>query len=100
MSLTQEQVVHIARLAKLHVTESEVEVEQYQKDLNSIVGYIDILSNVPESELQKVRGNIEKTLIPRPDEEHMDTSREALLGCSPQKIIHHQIAVDSLGIRA
>lgn len=98
MSLTQEQVAHIARLAKLHVTESEVEL--YQKDLNSIVGYIDLLSQVPESELQKVQGNIEHSLIPRLDEEHRDISREALLGCSPQKIIHHQIAVDSLGIRA
>lgn len=98
MSLTQEQVVHIARLAKLHPTPSEV--EGYQKDLNSIVGYIDILSNIPDAELQKVQGNIEHTLIPRIDEEHRDISREALLGCSPQKIIHHQIAVDSLGIRA
>ena len=49
MSLTQEQVIHIARLAKLHVT--DIEVEQYQKDLNSIVSYIDILSKVPDSKL-------------------------------------------------
>lgn len=97
MSLTQEQVLHIARLAKLHLSDSEV--EQYQKDLNAVVGYIDMLSNIPDSELQKVHGNIEKSLIPRPDEEHSDISREALLACSPQKIIHHQIAVDSLGIR-
>ena len=98
MSLTQEQVAHIARLAKLHVTPSEI--EQYQRDLNSIVGYIDLLSQVPDSELQKVQGNIEHSLIPRLDEEYRDISREALLACSPQKIIHHQIAVDSLGIRA
>lgn len=98
MSLTQEQVKHIARLAKLHVTDTEV--EQYQKDLNAIVGYIDILSQVPKSELDKVQGNIEHTLIPRLDEEHADVSREALLACSPQKIIQNQIAVDSLGIRA
>ncbi|MDD5197655.1 MAG: aspartyl/glutamyl-tRNA amidotransferase subunit C [Candidatus Gracilibacteria bacterium] len=98
MSLTQEQVIHIARLAKLHITSAEI--EHYQKDLNSIVGYIDILSSIPDSELQKVQGNIEHSLIPRLDEEHRDISREALLACSPQKIIHHQIAVDSLGIRA
>lgn len=99
MSLTQEQVLHIARLAKLHLSDSEV--EQYQKDLNAVVGYIDMLSNIPDSELQKVHGNLsEHALIPRPDEEHSDISREALLACSPQKIIHHQIAVDSLGIRA
>lgn len=98
MSLTQEQVAHIARLAKLHITPEQV--PGYQKDLNSIVGYIDVLSQIPDSELQKVLSNIEHSLIPRLDEEHRDISREALLACSPQKIIHHQIAVDSLGIRA
>jgi len=98
MSLTQEQVAHIARLAKLHITPADI--EHYQKDLNSIVGYIDVLSSVPDSELQKVQGNIEHSLIPRLDEEHRDINREALLACSPQKVIHHQIAVDSLGIRA
>lgn len=98
MSLTQEQVIHIARLAKLHVTPEEI--EHYRKDLNSIVGYIDMLGNIPDSELQKVQGNIEHTLIPRLDEEHRDISRESLLACSPQKIIQNQIAVESLGIRA
>ncbi len=63
MSLTQEQVKHIARLAKLHVTSEEV--DGYVTDLNSIVGYIDILSSIPDSELQKVQGNIEHSLIPR-----------------------------------
>ncbi len=52
MSLTQEQITHIARLAKLNVTVDEV--EQYQKDLNSIVGYIDTLAEIDPSELQKV----------------------------------------------
>ncbi|MFA6091179.1 MAG: aspartyl/glutamyl-tRNA amidotransferase subunit C [Candidatus Gracilibacteria bacterium] len=98
MSLTQEQVTHIARLAKLHVTPEEV--NGYMDNLNSIVGYIDILSSVPDSELQKVQGNIEYSLIPRLDEEHRDITRETLLACSPQKIIQNQIAVDSLGIRA
>ena len=98
MSLTQEQIIHIAHLAKLHV--SDADVEQYLKDLNSIVGYIDVLSSIPDSELQKVQGNIEHSLIPRLDEEHRDITREALLACSPQKIIQNQIAVDSLGVRA
>lgn len=35
MSLTQEQVAHIARLAKLHITPAQS--EEYLKDLNSIV---------------------------------------------------------------
>ncbi len=98
MSLTQEQVIHIARLAKLNVTNDEV--QQYQKDLNSIVGYIDTLAQIDASELEKVSWNIEHSLIPRLDEEHSSVSREALLGCSAQKIIQHQIAVDNIGIRA
>ncbi|MDD2916497.1 MAG: aspartyl/glutamyl-tRNA amidotransferase subunit C [Candidatus Gracilibacteria bacterium] len=98
MSLTQEQVAHIARLAKLHVTDADV--GRYLHDLNAIVGYIDVLGTIPKAELEKVQGSIEHTLIPRLDEEHRDIDRDTLLACSPQRIIQNQIAVDSLGIRA
>lgn len=52
MSLTQEQITHIARLSALSL--SPEEIARYQKDLNSIVGYIDMLAKVPDSELQRV----------------------------------------------
>jgi len=52
MSLTQEQVKHIANLSRLQL--SEEDVEKYQKELNSIVDYIDILEKVPADELKDI----------------------------------------------
>jgi aspartyl/glutamyl-tRNA(Asn/Gln) amidotransferase C subunit len=53
MSLTQEQITHIAKLSALSL--SPKEIVRYQKDLNSIVGYIDMLGKIPETELQRVK---------------------------------------------
>ena len=52
MSLTQEQVKHIANLSRLSLTPEDT--VRYQKDLNSIVDYIDILSKVDEKELASI----------------------------------------------
>gem|GEM_PF-2782638 len=41
MSLTQEQVKHIANLSRLSLNESDI--AKYQENLNSVVDYIDIL---------------------------------------------------------
>ena len=42
--LTKEEVIHIANLARLDLTEQEI--EKMQNDLASILGYIDILNKV------------------------------------------------------
>lgn len=97
MSLTQEQIAHIARkLAKLSPTDEQI--ARYVNDLNPIVDYIDILNRIPESELQNIRLHDGSHLIPRLDEEKVvqDPTREELLACSPKKIIGHQIAVDNI----
>jgi aspartyl-tRNA(Asn)/glutamyl-tRNA(Gln) amidotransferase subunit C len=97
MSLTQEQILHIARLAKLHIEEGEI--ASYQKDLNPIMDYVNILNSVPEESLKKAHESIGLGLIPRPDEVIRTIDREDLLACSSQKIIHHQIAVDNISSR-
>ena len=52
MSLTQEQVKHIANLSRLQL--SDEDVAKYLKDLNSIVDYVDVLSKADENELKNV----------------------------------------------
>ncbi|MDP2103764.1 MAG: Asp-tRNA(Asn)/Glu-tRNA(Gln) amidotransferase subunit GatC [Candidatus Gracilibacteria bacterium] len=95
MSLTQEQIKHIAHLSALKLSPDEI--ARYQKDLNSIVGYIDMLAKVPESELQRVKGNIVTAgLIPRTDQEFSPISGDELLECSPKKIVNHQISIDNI----
>ncbi|HBA44737.1 TPA: hypothetical protein DEG21_03360 [Patescibacteria group bacterium] len=49
MSFTQEQIKHIANLSRLELDEANI--ERYLNDLNSIVGYIDTLNKIDDSEL-------------------------------------------------
>lgn len=44
--ISKEEVEHIAKLARLELTEKEV--KKMQKDLTEILGYFDLLKNVPE----------------------------------------------------
>ena len=44
--ISKEEVEHIAKLARLELTGKET--EKMQKDLTEILGYFDLLKNVPE----------------------------------------------------
>lgn len=96
MSLTQEQVKHIANLSRLE--EKSEDLEKYLKDLNSIVWYVDILSKVPQSELDSVVFDSSNILPLREDEVKTSyiATREELLKCSPKKIINHSIAINNI----
>ena len=96
MSLTQEQVKHIANLSRLSL--SEEDTLKYQKDLNSIVSYIDMLSQVSEEELASVDMSGKDILPLRADEVKTayHATREDLLACSPKQIINHQIAINNI----
>ena len=44
--ISREEVEHIAKLARLELTEKEI--EKMQKDLSEILGYFDLLKNAPK----------------------------------------------------
>ena len=48
--ITREEVQHIAKLARLGLTEQEV--EKYQKELSAILGYIEKLKEVDVSKVE------------------------------------------------
>ena len=73
-----------------------IQYEHYQKDLNSIVSYIDILNSVPDAELAHVEMHAGSILPLRSDEEVQRIAPDDLLACSPKKIVNHQIAVDNI----
>ena len=50
MSVTKDDVAYIANLARLRLTEDET--ANYQKDLNNILGYIDLLNQVDTSNVE------------------------------------------------
>lgn len=51
--ISKEEVEHIAKLARLELTEKEV--EKMQKDLTEILGYFDLLKKAPKP--KSVEGN-------------------------------------------
>ena len=61
MTLTQEQILQIAKLARLHLKEDEI--EQYREDLGSILAYVEklqelSLEDVPEFQHAEGGSNI------------------------------------------
>ena len=97
MSLTQEEILHLARLSKLHITPENA--VSFQKELEPIMDYMKVLDSVPQQQLDKIEEKYGHGLVPRLDEVIPKIDREELLACSPQKIIHHQIAVDNISSR-
>ena len=50
MALSKEEVLHVAKLARLEF--SPEEIEKYQQELNDILNYIDMLGEVDAAEVQ------------------------------------------------
>ena len=54
--ITKEEVQHIAKLARLELTEKEV--EKMQKDLSAILDYFALLKKAPAPEKSVVKGSL------------------------------------------
>ena len=89
--LTKAQVLHIAKLARLKISESEV--DKMSKELTSILGYIEVLNEVntdgvePTSQVTGLASRLRDDTV-----RVSDAAPNALLDCSPLPIIEHQIA--------
>jgi aspartyl-tRNA(Asn)/glutamyl-tRNA(Gln) amidotransferase subunit C len=92
--LSPDQVRHIAKLARLSI--SDAEVEKYAKELTAILGYIDQLQQVDTAGVEPTAQVTGATNMLRPDElskEHVST--QALLACSALPIEDDQIETPS-----
>lgn len=95
MSLTQEQIRHIAKLSRLKLSEDDV--QQYSGQLSNIVDYIDQLNEIPDSELAKVTLVGETVLEPREDVVKPSIApSDEILACSKQRIVGHQIGISNI----
>ena len=89
-SLTNTQVEHIAKLARLTLTPAEV--EKMAKELSSILTYVEKLKEVPTDDIEPTAQVTGLKTILRPDEILKDpVSPDALLDCSPLAKVEHQI---------
>ena len=92
--LTPDQVRHIAKLARLRLTDDEV--EKFTTELSSILGYIEQLSEVDTKGVEATENVTGQTNNFREDVIVTNLpSREELLSTSPLPIIDHQIQTPS-----
>lgn len=92
--LSTDEVRHIAKLARLHLTDEEV--EKYSEQLTSILEFVNVLQEVDTKDVEPLTQSTGLHNSFRADAiTTSSTSREALLECSPLPIIDHQIQTPS-----
>jgi len=95
MKLSQEQVKRIEMLARLKL--SDEEREMYSEQLSQILDYIDKLDELDITEAEKKGIQYPHHLQTREDVVvEQETTREDLLGCSPQDVVGDQIAIKNI----
>ncbi len=93
-ALTKDQVRHIAKLARLTLTEAEV--EKFAKEMTSILQYVDMLTEVDTKNVQPTAQVTGQTNVFREDAiRPAGTLPDALLACSPLPSADHQIVTPS-----
>lgn len=89
-TLTEEQVRHIAKLAKLACTDAEV--KKMGVELASILDYIAILSELDTEKIPPTAQVTGLENILREDEVRpTEATKDALLGCSPLPLVNDHI---------
>ena len=80
--ITREDVLHIAALARLELTEAEV--EEYQRQLSAVLEYFSRLQRVDTGDIPPTASVLPPRSVLRPDEPRPGLSREALLSNAPE----------------
>jgi aspartyl-tRNA(Asn)/glutamyl-tRNA(Gln) amidotransferase subunit C len=91
MKLTREQVLHVAKLARLGL--SEKEVEKFQKELSGILDYVEMLNEVQTDGVEPMSQVTGLENVTRDDSVLDKWDPKRLLDCSPLPIERGQIKV-------
>lgn len=83
MVISREEVEHIAKLAKLSL--SEEEVDKYAKDLATIATFVEQLNEVDTSGAKPTAHVVDKQNVFRKDERKESFPREQILKNAPSK---------------
>ena len=93
-ALTKDQVRHIAKLARLKLSDDEV--EKFSKELTSILQYVDMLQEVDTKNVEPTAQVTGQSNVFREDAiRQQSTSPDVLLSCSPLPLSDHQIVTPS-----
>ena len=83
MAISKEEIIHIAKLASLNLTEAEI--EGYAKDLTEILDFANMINSVNTDEVNETIAANENYNMFRKDEIKQTIEREALLQNAPSK---------------
>lgn len=81
MELPRETVLHIARLARVHL--SEEEVETYARQLGDILGHFSVLERVDTEGVEPTAHTLPLKNVMVPDEARPSLPRETVLEMAP-----------------
>jgi aspartyl-tRNA(Asn)/glutamyl-tRNA(Gln) amidotransferase subunit C len=81
MPLTREQVEKVSLLARLKLTDAELETMTAQ--LGAIVGYVEQLAELDTESVEPMAHAVELSNVFRPDEVRPSLAREAMLAGAP-----------------
>jgi aspartyl-tRNA(Asn)/glutamyl-tRNA(Gln) amidotransferase subunit C len=87
MSVTKKDVEHIAKLARLKVTEEEV--EHYTGQLNQILEYVEKLNELDTEDVEPLSHPVENANVFREDKLKPSTRTEDALKNAPDKDDQH-----------
>lgn len=83
MAISIEEVRHIARLARLHLTEAEE--QRYTQQLSDILEYASRLQEVDTAHISPTASVLPLHAPLRPDQPRPSTPREQILGNAPEE---------------
>jgi aspartyl-tRNA(Asn)/glutamyl-tRNA(Gln) amidotransferase subunit C len=81
LKLTREEVIHISKLSRLAV--SETETDTYSTQLSKIIGYVELLNNLDTSSVEPTSHIMPLDNVMAADEPGVSLTREAALMNAP-----------------
>ena len=81
--ISREEIIHIAKLAMLNL--SEQEIDNYTKDMQEILGYAEMINNLDTSAINETIAATEQKNVFRKDEVIQPQAREELLQNAPSQ---------------
>jgi aspartyl-tRNA(Asn)/glutamyl-tRNA(Gln) amidotransferase subunit C len=83
MAISKEEIIHIANLASLNL--SEAEIERYANDMTEILEFANMINSVDTDAVNETIGANEKYNVFRKDEVVQSIDRDILLQNAPSK---------------
>ena len=83
MAISKEEIIHIAKLASLNL--SETEIERYAKDMTEILDFANMINSVDTNQIKETIAANENYTVFRKDEVIPSVDRDVLLQNAPSK---------------